>query len=214
MLATLLQMPQRIGPVETRSLIGWLILGLLAGWLAGKISRGRGFGCITDIVLGLIGGVLGGWIFTKPLQLRHLTHFLECGSLVYPEPRRAPAFALQPAAINPSTHHVPAAERHAEPACHWRAERGTAVSFPSSPRSSAFSASLYLSLEACVIFVSSALLFNPPLSTVNFPSPPVIRFPITLWRRFLLEQTLAIPHRHPARRPWRIWHEHDGPAAR
>ena len=51
--------------VETRSLIGWLLLGLIAGWLAGKISRGRGFGCITDIVLGLIGGVLGGWIFTR-----------------------------------------------------------------------------------------------------------------------------------------------------
>jgi len=51
--------------VPTRSLIGWILLGLIAGWLAGKISRGRGFGCITDIVLGLIGGVLGGWIFMK-----------------------------------------------------------------------------------------------------------------------------------------------------
>ena len=58
MLATLLQIPQRIGSIQTRSLIGWLVLGLLAGWLAGKISRGRGFGCITDIVLVLIGGVL------------------------------------------------------------------------------------------------------------------------------------------------------------
>src|SRR5260370_13681745 len=71
MLATLAQMPRHIGPVETRSLMGWLILGLLAGWLAGKISRGRGFGCITDIVLGLIGGVLGGGVFTK---LRNLSH--------------------------------------------------------------------------------------------------------------------------------------------
>src|SRR5258707_12225054 len=76
MLATLLQMPQRIGPVETRSLIGWLILGLLAGWLAGKISRGRGFGCITDIVLGLIGGVLGGWVFTKLGIVSHANSFL------------------------------------------------------------------------------------------------------------------------------------------
>jgi uncharacterized membrane protein YeaQ/YmgE (transglycosylase-associated protein family) len=42
-----------------------LVLGLIAGWLAGKIARGRGFGCLTDIILGLIGGVLGGWIFTK-----------------------------------------------------------------------------------------------------------------------------------------------------
>lgn len=48
-----------------RSLLGWIIIGLIAGWLAGKIARGRGFGCITDIVLGLIGSFLGGWIFSK-----------------------------------------------------------------------------------------------------------------------------------------------------
>ncbi len=48
-----------------RGLIGWLLIGLIAGWLAGKIARGRGFGCITDIVLGLIGSFLGGWIFVK-----------------------------------------------------------------------------------------------------------------------------------------------------
>ena len=76
MLATLLQMPQHVGPIETRSLIGWIILGLIAGWLAGKIARGRGFGCITDIVLGLIGGVLGGWIFTKLGIVGHADSFL------------------------------------------------------------------------------------------------------------------------------------------
>jgi uncharacterized membrane protein YeaQ/YmgE (transglycosylase-associated protein family) len=48
-----------------RGLIGWLVVGLIAGWLAGKIARGRGFGCIGDILLGLIGSVIGGWIFTK-----------------------------------------------------------------------------------------------------------------------------------------------------
>jgi uncharacterized membrane protein YeaQ/YmgE (transglycosylase-associated protein family) len=48
-----------------RGLIGWIIIGLLAGWLAGTISRGRGFGCIVDVILGLIGAVVGGWIFTK-----------------------------------------------------------------------------------------------------------------------------------------------------
>jgi uncharacterized membrane protein YeaQ/YmgE (transglycosylase-associated protein family) len=57
-------------------LVGWLILGLLAGWLAGKISRGRGFGCITDIVLGLIGGVLGGWLFTRLGIVSHADSFL------------------------------------------------------------------------------------------------------------------------------------------
>ena len=43
----------------------WILVGLVAGWLAGKIARGRGFGCITDIVLGLIGSFIGGWVFVK-----------------------------------------------------------------------------------------------------------------------------------------------------
>ena len=48
-----------------RTVIVWLIVGLLAGWLAGKVSRGRGFGCIANILLGLVGAVLGGWIFSQ-----------------------------------------------------------------------------------------------------------------------------------------------------
>jgi uncharacterized membrane protein YeaQ/YmgE (transglycosylase-associated protein family) len=48
-----------------QSVIAWIIIGLIAGWLAGTVSRGRGFGCLADIVLGLIGSILGGWIFTK-----------------------------------------------------------------------------------------------------------------------------------------------------
>jgi uncharacterized membrane protein YeaQ/YmgE (transglycosylase-associated protein family) len=47
------------------SLLGWIFIGLLAGWLAGKVSRGAGFGCIANVILGLIGSVLGGWIFLK-----------------------------------------------------------------------------------------------------------------------------------------------------
>ncbi len=58
-----------------RGLIGWLVIGLIAGWLAGKIARGRGFGCIGDVVLGLIGSVIGGWIFTK-LRIVHANTFL------------------------------------------------------------------------------------------------------------------------------------------
>jgi uncharacterized membrane protein YeaQ/YmgE (transglycosylase-associated protein family) len=48
-----------------RGLLGWIVIGLIAGWLAGKIARGAGFGCITDIILGLVGSVLGGWLFMK-----------------------------------------------------------------------------------------------------------------------------------------------------
>ena len=50
---------------ESHGIISWLLFGLVAGWLAGKIARGRGFGCITDILLGLIGSYLGGWVFIK-----------------------------------------------------------------------------------------------------------------------------------------------------
>jgi uncharacterized membrane protein YeaQ/YmgE (transglycosylase-associated protein family) len=62
---TLLQQ-DRVVVVEWRhGLLWWIVIGLIAGWLAGKIARGEGYGCITDIILGLIGSVLGGWIFTK-----------------------------------------------------------------------------------------------------------------------------------------------------
>ena len=44
---------------------GWIVIGLIAGWLAGKISRGRGFGCSTDIILGIVGSFIGGWIFMR-----------------------------------------------------------------------------------------------------------------------------------------------------
>ena len=43
-------------------LIAWLIIGLLAGWLAGVIMPGRGFGLLGDLVIGLIGAFVGGLI--------------------------------------------------------------------------------------------------------------------------------------------------------
>lgn len=47
------------------SLLDWLLIGLLAGWLTGKITRGAGFGCLADVILGLIGALLGGWLFYR-----------------------------------------------------------------------------------------------------------------------------------------------------
>jgi len=44
---------------------GAIIIGLIAGWLAGKLMRGRGYGIIADIILGLIGAIIGNWIFTR-----------------------------------------------------------------------------------------------------------------------------------------------------
>jgi uncharacterized membrane protein YeaQ/YmgE (transglycosylase-associated protein family) len=51
--------------VSIHGFIGWIIIGLLAGWIAGHLARGRGFGCVVDVILGLIGAVIGGWIFVR-----------------------------------------------------------------------------------------------------------------------------------------------------
>jgi len=43
-------------------LIAWLIIGALAGWLAGVFVKGGGFGLLGDIVVGIIGAFIGGWL--------------------------------------------------------------------------------------------------------------------------------------------------------
>jgi uncharacterized membrane protein YeaQ/YmgE (transglycosylase-associated protein family) len=43
--------------------LAWIVVGLIAGWLAGLVMRGGGYGVLVDIVLGIVGGLLGGWIF-------------------------------------------------------------------------------------------------------------------------------------------------------
>jgi uncharacterized membrane protein YeaQ/YmgE (transglycosylase-associated protein family) len=44
-------------------MIAWLLVGLIAGWLAGQVMKGGGYGVIVDLILGLLGGVVGGWLF-------------------------------------------------------------------------------------------------------------------------------------------------------
>jgi uncharacterized membrane protein YeaQ/YmgE (transglycosylase-associated protein family) len=46
-----------------RGLIGWIVVGLIAGFLAGKVMKGGGYGILVDIILGLLGAILGGWLF-------------------------------------------------------------------------------------------------------------------------------------------------------
>ena len=49
--------------MDTTSLIWFLLIGLIAGWLAGQVMRGGGFGLIGDMIVGVIGAFLGGWLF-------------------------------------------------------------------------------------------------------------------------------------------------------
>jgi uncharacterized membrane protein YeaQ/YmgE (transglycosylase-associated protein family) len=46
-------------------IIGWIVLGLVSGFCASKIISGRGEGAALDIFLGIVGALIGGWIFTS-----------------------------------------------------------------------------------------------------------------------------------------------------
>jgi uncharacterized membrane protein YeaQ/YmgE (transglycosylase-associated protein family) len=46
-------------------LIYFLVVGLVAGWLAGQIMKGRGFGLVGNLVIGVIGALIGGWLFGR-----------------------------------------------------------------------------------------------------------------------------------------------------
>ncbi len=43
--------------------LAWIVVGLIAGWLAGQVMKGGGYGVLVDIILGILGGFVGGWIF-------------------------------------------------------------------------------------------------------------------------------------------------------
>lgn len=49
--------------LEPGGLLMWLIVGLIAGWLAGQFMRGGGYGLVGDIVVGIIGAFVGGLLF-------------------------------------------------------------------------------------------------------------------------------------------------------
>ena len=50
--------------LDPGGLIAWLVVGLIAGWLAGQFMRGGGYGLIGDIIVGIIGAFIGGFIFS------------------------------------------------------------------------------------------------------------------------------------------------------
>ena len=44
------------------SILAWIVLGLIAGWLAGQVMKGGGYGLIGDLVVGIIGAIVGGFL--------------------------------------------------------------------------------------------------------------------------------------------------------
>lgn len=60
------------------NILAWVIAGLIAGWLAGLLVRGRGYGCLGDIVLGVLGAFIGAFVLSVvplPFALSNQYHF-------------------------------------------------------------------------------------------------------------------------------------------
>ena len=51
--------------MEIESLVIFIVIGGVAGWIAGKLMKGRGFGFFGNIIIGIIGALLGGFLFSK-----------------------------------------------------------------------------------------------------------------------------------------------------
>lgn len=57
--------------------IAWIIIGIIAGWLTGKLMKGSGFGVLMDMVVGLIGALVGGFI------MEHIFGAASSGGWIY-----------------------------------------------------------------------------------------------------------------------------------
>ena len=51
--------------MDIQSIIIWIIVGAIAGWLAGMVVKGGGFGLIGDIIVGIVGAVIAGWLLPQ-----------------------------------------------------------------------------------------------------------------------------------------------------
>jgi uncharacterized membrane protein YeaQ/YmgE (transglycosylase-associated protein family) len=51
--------------IDLQSLIVWLLIGAIAGWLAGQIMKGGGFGLVGDIIVGIVGAFIAGILFPR-----------------------------------------------------------------------------------------------------------------------------------------------------
>jgi uncharacterized membrane protein YeaQ/YmgE (transglycosylase-associated protein family) len=62
------------------SLLGWIVVGLIAGAIASRIVAGRGFGCLADIIVGVIGAFVGGFLISLFIHTSTVYGFV--GSLI------------------------------------------------------------------------------------------------------------------------------------
>ena len=62
------------------SWVAWIVVGLIAGAVAARVVTGRGFGCIADIIVGIVGALIGGWLLGTLFNVTVTVGFI--GSIV------------------------------------------------------------------------------------------------------------------------------------
>ena len=68
--------------MDTTSILVWIVVGLIAGWLAGQVMRGGGYGLLGDIIVGVVGGLLGGWLGSTVLHISAGVSGINLGSIL------------------------------------------------------------------------------------------------------------------------------------
>lgn len=64
------------------SILTWIVVGLIAGWLASKVTRGSGYGLIGDIILGVVGALVGGFLAANVLGMGNLVSGFNLTTLI------------------------------------------------------------------------------------------------------------------------------------
>ncbi len=63
-------------------LLAWIIVGLIAGWLAGQVMKGGGYGVVGDIIIGIIGALIGGFLASAVLGIPNPLNGISVESII------------------------------------------------------------------------------------------------------------------------------------
>ena len=63
-------------------ILAWLVVGLIAGWLASQVMRGGGYGLIGDIIVGMVGAVIGGFLAATLLNMPNAVNGINVTSIL------------------------------------------------------------------------------------------------------------------------------------
>lgn len=63
------------------NILAWLVVGLIAGWLAGQVMRGGGYGLVGDLIVGMVGALLGGFLAGALLNSPNAVNGINIGSI-------------------------------------------------------------------------------------------------------------------------------------